>query len=237
MYNKKKYEEQLRNERNKNWEMRMRTRAELNNQIKQKIIRKREQELKDLEYDAMQDRHIRYLNSLDEKRKIEEKKREIKEKEERDKQMREQYVTKRIAFLKNKLYEKELVKHNNEEIKLEKENLLAIKKKNNEELAKTLKDNALHKKKLEDEKKKEKENDIQMMEDSLANQLRRDNERKAYFEKIKKAGNNFSEQAVLNVYRLRDEQIKDEEEKMRQYNQMKEQLATEEDNRIKQRIK
>ena len=156
MYNKKKYEEQLRNERNKNWEMRMRTRAELNNQIKQKIIRKREQELKDLEYDAMQDRHIRYLNSLDEKRKIEEKKREIKEKEERDKQMREQYVTKRIAFLKNKLYEKELVKHNNEEIKLEKENLLAIKKKNNEELAKTLKDNALHKKKLEDEKKKRK---------------------------------------------------------------------------------
>ena len=76
-----------------------------------------------------------------------------------------------------------------------------------------------------------------MMKKSKTNQLRRDNERKAYFEKIKKAGNNFSEQAVLNVYRLRDEQIKDEEEKMRQYNQMKEQLATEEDNRIKQRIK
>jgi hypothetical protein len=237
MFNKKKYEEQLRDERNKNWEMRMRTRTDLNNQIKQKIIRKREQELRNLEYDAMQDRHMQYLNSLDEKKKIEIKKREIKEKEDRDKQLHDKYVSKRIAFLKNKLYEKELVKHNNEEIKLEKENLLAIKKKNNEELAKTLKDNALHKKKLEDEKKKEKENDIQMMEDSLANQLRRDNERKAYFEKIKKAGNNFSEQAVLNVYRLRDEQIKDEEEKMRQYNQMKEQLATEEDNRIKQRIK
>ena len=147
MYNKKRYEEQLRNERNKNWEMRMRTRADLNNQIKQKIIRKREQELKNLEYDAMQDRHIQYLNSLDEKRKIEIKKRELKEKEERDKQLREQYMTKRINFLKNKLYEKELVKHNNEEIRLAKEALLAQKKKNNEELIKTLKDNALHKKK------------------------------------------------------------------------------------------
>ena len=210
MYNKKKYEEQIRNEKNKNWEMRMRTRADLNNQIKQKIIRQREQELKNLEYDAMQDRHVQYLNSLDEKKKIELKKREIKEKEDRDKQLREQYVTKRIAFLKNKLYEKELVKHNNEEIRLEKENLLAIKKKNNEELAKTLRDNALHKKKLEEEKKREKEIDIQMMEDSLANQLRRDNERKAYFEKIKKAGNNFSEQAVLNVYKLRDEKLKEE---------------------------
>ena len=237
MYNKKKYEEQLRNEKNKNWEMRMRTRADLNNQIKQKIIRQREQELKNLEYDAMQDRHVQYLNSLDEKKKIELKKREIKEKEDRDKQLREQYVTKRIAFLKNKLYEKELVKHNNEEIRLEKEKLLAIKKKNNEELAKTLRDNALHKKKLEEDKKREKEIDIQMMEDSLANQLRRDNERKAYFEKIKKAGNNFSEQAVLNVYKLRDEKLKDEEEKMRQYITMKEQLATEEDNRIKEKIK
>ena len=237
MYNKKKYEEQLRNERNKNWEMRMRTRADLNNQIKQKIIRKKEQELKNLEYDAMQDRHMQYLNSLDEKRKIEEKKREIKEKEDRDKQMREQYVTKRIAFLKNKLYEKELVKHNNEEIRLEKEAILAKKKKNNEELLKTLRDNALHKKKLEEDQKREKENDVQMMEDSLANQLRRDNERKAYFEKIKRAGNNFSEQAVLNVYQLRDEQLKEEEEKMRQYIMMKEQLATEEDNRLREKIK
>ena len=142
----------MRNERNKNWEMRMRTRTDLNNQIKQKIIRKREQELRNLEYDAMQDRHMQYLNSLDEKKKIEIKKREIKEKEDRDKQLHDKYVSKRIAFLKNKLYEKELVKHNNEEIRLEKEAMIAQKKKNNEELAKTLKDNALHKKKLEEDK-------------------------------------------------------------------------------------
>ena len=237
MYNKKKYEEQLRNERNKNWEMRMRTRADLNNQIRQKIIRQREQELRSLEYDAMQDRHIQYLNSLDEKRKIELKKREIKEKEERDKQLREQYITKRIAFLKNKLYEKELVKHNKEEIRLEKEAYLIQKKKNNDELQKTLKDNALHKRKLEEEKKKEKEFDIQMMEDSLANELKKDDERKAYFEKIKKAGNDFAEQAVRNVYKLRNEQLKDEEEKMLQYILMKEKMATEEDNRIKEKTK
>ena len=237
MYNKKKYEEQLRDERNKNWEMRMRTRADLNNQIKQKIIRKKEAELKSLEYDAMQDKHIQYLNSLDEKRKMELKKRELKEKEDRDKQLREQYVAKRIAFLKNKLYEKELVKHNNEEIRLAKEAIQIQKKKNHEELEKTLKDNALHKKKLEEEKKKEREYDIQMMEDSLANELRKNNERKAYFENIKKATNDFAENAVKNVYKLRDEQLKEEEDKMLQYMLMKERLATEEDDRIKQQKK
>ena len=76
-----------------------------------------------------------------------------------------------------------------------------------------------------------------MMEDSLANQLKQDYERKAYFEKIKKAGNNFSEEAVNNVYKLRDEKLKEEEDKMKQYIFMKEQLATEEDNRIKEKNK
>ena len=232
MYNKKKYEEQLRNERNKNWEMRMRTRADLNNQIKQKIIRQNEQELKNLEYDAMQDKHIKYLNELDEKKKIELKKRELKEKEMRDKQLREQYVAKRIAFLKNKLYEKELVKHNNEEIKMEKEAMQLKKKKNQEELAKTLKDNALHKKKKEEELKKEKEFDIQMMEDSLANELRKDNERKTYFENITKAGNNFAEEAVRNVYKKRDDKLREEEEKMLEFILTKEKMAKEEDDRI-----
>ena len=77
----------------------------------------------------MQEKHVKYLNELDEQKKIELKKRELKEKEMRDKQLHDQFVAKRIAFLKNKLYEKELVKHNNEEIRLEKEAMIAQKKK------------------------------------------------------------------------------------------------------------
>ena len=233
MYNKKKYEEQMRNEKFKNWEMRMKTRAELNNQIKQKIIRQYEQELKDKEYDAMMDKHRKYLDELDEKKKEELKRRALKEKEMRDKQQREQYVNKRIAFLKNKKYEKELVEHNNEEIRLEKEAIAAKKKKMHEELLKTLKDNELAKQKLLEQEKKEKENDIQMMEDALASELKKDNERKEYFEKIKKAGSQFSDEAVRNVYRLRDEKLQEEEDNMRQYAYMKEKLATEEDERRK----
>jgi len=229
MYNKKKFEEQKRNERIKNWETRMRTRAELNNQIKQKIIRQYEQELKEREYDAMMDKHIQYLNELDEKKKEELKKRALKEKEMRDKQQREQYVTKRIAFLKNKKYEKELVEHNKEEIRLEKEAIQAKKKRDHEELLKTIQENELHKQKLIEQEKKEKENDVQMMEDALAAELKKDYERKTYFENIKKAGAQFSDEAVRNVYRLRDEKLKDEEEKMKQYLYMTNKMADEAD--------
>ena len=233
MYNKKKFEEQKRNEKIRNWEIRMKTRAELNNQIKQKIIRKYEQELKEKEYDAMMDKHIEYLNELDQKKKEEMKKRALQEKEMRDKQQREQYVTKRIAYLKNKKYEKELVEHNKEEIRLEKEAIQAKKKRDHEELLKTIKDNELHKLKLIEQEKKEKENDVQMMEDALASELQKDYERKAYFEKIKRAGAQFSDEAVRNVYRLRDEKIKEEEEKMKQYFYMTNKLADEEDMRRK----
>ena len=44
---------------------------------------------------------------------------------------------------------------------------------------------------------------------------------------------NFSDEAVRNVYRLRDEKIKDEEEKMRQYFYMTNKMADEEDMRRK----
>ena len=155
----------------------------------------------------------------------------------RDKQQREQYVSKKIAFLKNKKYEKELVQHNKEEIRLEKEAIQAKKKKDHEELLKTLKDNELHKQKLIEQEKREKENDVQMMEDALASELQKEYQRKAYFEKIKKAGAQFSDEAVRNVYRLRDEKLRDEEEKMRQYAYMTNKLADEEELRLKKQDK
>ena len=227
MYNKKVFEEQKRNEKIRDWEVRMRTRADLNNQIKQKIIRKYEQELKDKEYDNMMDLHIKHLDELEKKRQEELKQRAIKEKEMRDKQQRELYVKKRLAFLKNKKYEKELVAHNNEEIRLAKEAAAAKKKSDHEELMKTLAENEVQKKKLIERQKKEKEDDIQMMEDALASEQKRDIERKQYFEKIKRAGNFFDENAVAEVYKKRDQKILEEEENMRIYSLQKEKLENE----------
>ena len=231
MYNKKVFEEQKRNEKIRDWEVRMRTRADLNNQIKQKIIRKYEQELKDKEYDNMMDLHIKHLDELEKKRQEELKQRAIKEKEMRDKQQRELYVKKRLAFLKNKKYEKELVAHNNEEIRLAKEAAAAKKKSDHEELMKTLAENEVQKKKLIERQKKEKEDDIQMMEDALASEQKRDIERKQYFEKIKRAGNFFDENAVAEVYKKRDQKILDEEESMRKYFVQKEKLENEKENK------
>ena len=128
MYNKRKFEERRKKEKERDWELKMRNRAELINQIQEKIKRKYEQELKDKEYDEMVERNVKRLEEIENKQKEIKKQQALKEKQIRDKQLRDIYVAKRIAFLKNKKYEKELIEHNNEEIRLEKEVALLRKK-------------------------------------------------------------------------------------------------------------
>ncbi len=224
-YNKLKGEEREWEERKKNWENKMRTRADLNDQIKKKIKKEYEDELKKKEYDDLMDKHLKHLNELEIQKQKAIKERALKEKELRDKQQRESYVTKRIAEIKDKLYEKELVRHNKEDIKRAEIREKERRRAEHEELLKTIKDNELHKK-LELEKlKKEKEEDIKMMQDAIASDLKKDNERKAYFDRIERRGNVFAQQAIENVIKKRNDKLKEDEEKINKYMIEKERLA------------
>ena len=224
MYNKRLYEERIKREKEKQREMKLRTRTDLLNQIQQKIKRKYEQELKDREYDEMIQKHLKKMEELDKKQKEERLKQALKEKEIRDKQLRDRYVAKRIDYLKNKKYEKELVEHNNEEIRLEKEEIKLRKEKEHEALLQTLKDNELHKQKLLEKERLERENDIKIMEDAAANEIKRENERKAYYEGIKRGQMEHSEKALETVLKERDEKLAEEERILNEYAKSQEML-------------
>ena len=96
MYNKRMFEERRKREKEKQWEERMRNRAQLMEQIQEKMKRKFEQELKEREYDEMMERNLKKMQEIENKQKEEQKQKAIKEKEIRDKQIREIYVAKRI---------------------------------------------------------------------------------------------------------------------------------------------
>ena len=212
MYQKKMAQERERLEKRKEWEMKMRNKADLLNQIQQKIKRKRELELKDKEYAKIIEQNVKKMDELKKKQKDYQKQLILKEKQIRDKQLRDIYVAKRIAYLKNKKYEKELIAHNNEEIRLAKEAALAQKEKEHEALLKTLKDNELHKQKLLEQERKEMENDIKIMEDAAANDIKRENERKAYYESIKRGQMEHDTKMLESVVKKRNEELKKEED-------------------------
>ena len=235
MYNKRMFEERRKKEKEKEWELRMRNKADLMNQIQEKMKRKYEQTLKDKEYDEMIERHVKKLEENENKQKELKKQQLAKEKEIRDKQLRDIYVAKRIAFLKNKKYEKELIEHNNEEIKLEKEAEKEKKAKEHEALLKTLKDNELHKQKLLEQERLERENDIKIMEDAAANEIKRENERKAYYESIKRGAMEHDTKMLESVIKKRNERLAEEDRILNEYIINQEKLEKEkEERRIKE---
>ena len=229
MYQIQKGEERERDERNKAWEMRMRTRANLNNQIKEKMKKEVEEKLKAKEFDELMDKHYAHLDELEKEKQKLIKARAMKEKELRDKQIKESAINKRINQLKDKLYEKELIKHTLEEIKTAEDKEKQKKLLEKEILAKTLKDNELHKKLEKEKLKKEREEDIKMMQDEIASSIKRDNERKAYFNRIERSGNVFAQNAIENILKKREEKVKEDEKKIDKYLAEKELLAQKEE--------
>ena len=230
MYKIQKEEERERNEKIKNWENKMRTRADLNKQIKEKMKKEVEAELKSKEFDLIMDKHYAHLDELEKEKQKSIKVRAMKEKELRDKQIKESDINKRINKLKDKLYEKELIRHTKEEIKNAEQKFQEKRRLEKEELAKTLKDNELHKKLEKEKLQKEREEDIKMMQDSIAADIKKDNERKAYFNRIERSGNVFAQNAIENILKKREDKLRQDEEKINLYLAEKERKAQQEEN-------
>ncbi len=64
-YNKKMFEKQMREEKEKDAEIKRRTKEDLDNQVKQKLIRQYEEELKDKEGDKIFEEHLKYIDELE----------------------------------------------------------------------------------------------------------------------------------------------------------------------------
>ena len=244
MYNKRLYEEQIKREKIKDWQIKQRTKHDLDIQIKQKIKKKYLDKIKEMEYDEIVEKYLKRKDELEAKKKEDIKKLVIKEREMRDAQIKEQNMINRINYLKNKKYERELVEQNKKDLLEDKLAIINRRKKEKEEMEKTLKENELHQKILKEQAEKEREDDIKIMEDHNKVEEKKENERRAYFDRIKKQANSFGEKAVETVLKAQKEKEAIEEENMNQYNLYKEQQAKEEefyklqkirDNKIKYR--
>ena len=81
LYNRKLYEDQIKMEKIKDEELKRRNKADLDLQVRQRIKREYEEELKEKEYDKMMKEHQKAMDELDKKKMEEIKKQVLKEKE------------------------------------------------------------------------------------------------------------------------------------------------------------
>ncbi len=226
-YNRKLYEKEIEEERIRDEEMKRRNRADLDLQVKQKLKREYEDELKEKEYDKILAEHRKKMDELEREKQEKIQKQIMKEKEIREAQMKDNNVRRRLEVLKNKKFEKSLVKAIQEGIECEKKAAAEKKIKENQALNKAIADNEIKKKERLEKIKKEKEEDVKMTEENIKMELRKDNERKKYYDMIKAAGGKYitpEAEAIREKMKKLDEE---EERKTQYYYEEKNRLAIE----------
>ena len=225
-YNRKLYEDQIKLEKIKDEELKRRNKEDLDLQIKQRLKREYEEELKEKEYDKIMKEHQKEMDELDRKKQENIKKQILKEKESRDEQMRQNYIKKRIEILKEKKFEKNLVKYIQEGIEKEKQDAIDKKKKENEALLRGIKENDLKIKMKKEKEKRDKEEEIKMGEERMKMQMKEDLQREKYYESIRKNGLKMSNKADEMLKRLREEQ-EEEDKRIQHYYDEKNRLEIE----------
>ena len=225
-YNRKLYEDQILEERQKDRQIKLQNKRDLDWQIKQRLRKEYEDELKDKEYDKIVEEHRKKMDELDKEKQEQVKKQIMREKASRDEQMRQNYIKKRIELLKEKKFEKSLVKTIQEGLEKDKKEAFEKKKRENEALRNAIKEKELKIQKRKEQEKKEKEEDIKMGEERIKMQMKEDLTRQRYYDKIKSYGNRFSNQSDEILEKLRKDQ-EEEDKKIQYYYDEKNRLAIE----------
>ena len=225
-YNRKLYEDQIIEERMYNNQIKRKNKADLDLQIKQRLRKEYEDELKEKEYDNIVKEHQKQLDELEKEKQEQIKKQIMREKESRDEQMRQNYMKKRIELLKEKKFEKSLVKTIQEGLEKDKREALEKKKRENEALNKAIKENEIKIQKRKEQEKKEKEEDIKMREESIKMQKKQDIIRDKYYEMIRNYGNKFTDTSKDILEKMKKDQ-EEEDKKIQYYYDEKNKLAIE----------
>jgi len=226
-YNRKVFEDQIKEERIKDNELKRRNREDLDLQIKQKLRKEYEDELKEKEYDNILREHQKKMDEEERKRQELIKQQIMKEKESRDAQMKADYVRKRIEFLKDKKFEKSLVKTIQEGIERERKEALEKKRRENEALNNAIKENEIRIKKKKELEEKQKEEDIKMAEERIKMEMKEEIARNKYYDSIKKYGNKYVAKQADEIIEQLKKQEEEEDKKMQFYYEEKNRLAIE----------
>ena len=234
-YDKMIYEEQLKDERIRNQQQKKRTKADLDSQVKEKIKREYEDELKDKEYDKMFKEHQKKLDVIEKEKQELIKQQYLREKESRQEQLKDNYIRKRIDDLKERKFDKKIIKNINNEIEKEKKQFAEEKKKRNIELSKALAENEKNRKNLKILQEQQKQDDLQFLEEQKKMDIRKEQEREFLLNKIKnKCNRKTTAQAEAEINRIIKEQ-EDEDKKMIFY--MKEKSRIQDEKEFNEKIR
>ena len=234
-YDKKLYEQQLLDERIRTTQQKKRTKYDLDEQVKEKIKKEYEDELKEKEYDKIFKEHQKELDKIEKEKEKKIKEQYLREKESRQAQLKDNYVRRRIDELKERKFDKKVIRTILTEMENEKKQNAEQKRKRNLELNKALKENEENRKNLKLIQEKQREEDLQFLEEQKKMDIRKEQQREYLLNKIKNKFNNaYSQEAENKVKQI---QIDQEEEDKKMIHYMNEKCRLADEKEMKEKIK
>ena len=234
-YDKKLYEQQLLDERIRTTQQKKRTKYDLDEQVKEKIKKEYEDEFKEKEYDKIFKEHQKELDKIEKEKEKKIKEQYLREKESRQAQLKDNYVRRRIDELKERKFDKKVIRTILTEMENEKKQNAEQKRKRNFELNKALKENEENRKNLKLIQEKQREEDLQFLEEQKKMDIRKEQQREYLLNKIKNKFNNaYSQEAENKVKQI---QIDQEEEDKKMIHYMNEKCRLADEKEMKEKIK
>ena len=234
-YDKKLYEQQLLDERIRTTQQKKRTKYDLDEQVKEKIKKEYEDELKEKEYDKIFKEHQKELDKIEKEKEKKIKEQYLREKESRQAQLKDNYVRRRIDELKERKFDKKVIRTILTEMENEKKQNAEQKRKRNFELNKALKENEENRKNLKLIQEKQREEDLQFLEEQKKMDIRKEQQREYLLNKIKNKFNvAYSQEAENKVKQI---QIDQEEEDKKMIHYMNEKCRLADEKEMKEKIK
>lgn len=227
--NRRLYEQEKIEEKVKDKEIKRRTKEDLDNQIKHKMLRLEEEKRKNSEYHSILIKHLDHLNCLEEEKQAKIKNKILKEKENRDKQMWDQNYRRKVEKIKLRKYENQLLSYIDNETKAEKENQIKKKIEANEALKKTLEENARNRQRKEELAAQEREENIKSIEEYNKILEKQENDRVLYFKNIEMKSTDFMAKMTDTVLKDLKEKNNQAEQRMNDFLKKKEEKAIQED--------
>jgi hypothetical protein len=235
--NQRHFEQEKIDEKIKDKEIKRRTKEDLDNQIKQRLLRLDDERKKNSEYHGILIKHIDHLNLLEEQKLQRIKDKTLKEKENRDKQMWDQNYKKKVEKIKMRKFENQIIDTITGDIQHEKD--FAVKKKIEQKIAlqKTIGENEVNRIKKQKLKQDEVDDDIRCVEESKKILEKQENDRIQYFKNIELKSTDFMAQATGSVIKELKEKNKKADERMDEFLKRQDQMAIEAEKDIQMKKK
>lgn len=230
--NRRLFEQEKIEEKMKDKEIKRRTKEDLDNQIKQKLLRLDDDRKKAGEYHNILVKHIDHMNLLEEQKQNRIKAKILKEKENRDKQMWDQNYRKKVEKIKMRKYENQLLNYISSEIQNDKD--AAVKKKVEaiEQLKKTLEENEHNKIKKERLRLEEEEDDRKCAEEYNRILEKQEQDRVNYFKNIELKSTDFMAKMTDTVLKDLKEKNDRAEQRMNEFLKKKDEQAVEDEKNL-----